>query len=160
MNVQSMLTLGALTILAFVSMNFNSTILETQSVEIENKVALTAFSLADDLLEEIKVRAFDKNTLQFPTTNTASLTPVASLGPESGEVYPNYNDIDDYNNFTKQISAPHAENYTVKSKVQYVVEDNFSQVSTVPTFYKRVIIDVSSPYLRNPVSLSFIFTLK
>ena len=51
---QSMLSLGALILFSFISVNFNSTILENTTVETENKVYLTAFSLADDLIEEIK----------------------------------------------------------------------------------------------------------
>jgi hypothetical protein len=159
-NVQSMLSLGALVILSMVSMNFHSSVLETSTVEIENKVALTAFSLADDLIEEIKVRAFDEKTIEFPTTNPMGLTPPGSLGPEAGEVYGTFNDVDDYHGLIKNISAPHAENYRVECIVQYVQEDNFGVVSTVQTFYKRVTVNVSSPYLRHPVSLSFIFTLK
>lgn len=159
-NVQSLLTLGALVILSLTAMNFNASILESSTVEIENKVALTAFSLADDLIEEIKVRKFDEKTLKFPTTNINNLTLADSLGPDAGEVYPNFDDIDDYNKFSKFISAPHAENYTVYCKIEYVKESNPDEVSLVQTFYKKATVTVSSPYLRHPISLSFIFTLK
>lgn len=159
-NAQSLLTLGALTILSFTSLNFNSTILESSTVEIENKVALTAFSLADDLLEEIKVRSFDEKTKQFPTTNINSLTEKTSLGKDVGEVYPNFDDVDDYNGFSKFISAPHAENYSVTCVVNYVKESDPDDVSSMQTFYKKATVMVSSPYLRDPISLSFVFTLK
>lgn len=159
-NVQSLLTFGAMLILALSSLNFNETVLSHSTTEIENKVVLTAFSLADDLIEEIKVRAFDAATVDFPTTNPASLTPAGGLGPGGWETYPNFNDIDDFNNYTKTISAPHAENYNVSCRVQYVNGDNPDQVVTTQTFYKKVTVTISSPYMKNPISLSFIFTLK
>jgi hypothetical protein len=160
MNSQSLLSLGALIILALSSLNFNTSLLETSSVEIENKVALTAFSLADDLIEEIKGKSFDETTKPFPTTNPNSLTPPDSLGPDPGETYKDFDDIDDYNGYVKSVSAPHAENYHIQCVVQYVDGDNPDHVSTTQTFYKRATITVTSPYMKDPVSLSFIFTLK
>ena len=159
-NVQSLLAFGAMLILALSSLNFNEAVLSNTTTEIENKVVLTAFSLADDLIEEIKVRAFDAATVDFPTTNPASLTAASSLGPGWWETYPNFNDIDDFNNYTKTVSAPHAENYNVSCRVQYVNGDNPDQVVTTQTFYKKSTVTVSSPYMKNQISLSFIFTLK
>ena len=160
MNSNSLLSMGALIILALSSLNFNSSILETSTVEIETKVALTAFSLADDLIEEIKGKSFDETTKPFPTTNPASLTPADSLGPDPGETYKDFDDIDDFNGYIKTVSAPHAENYHIDCKVQYVNGDNPDQVSLTQTFYKRVNVTVTSPYMKDPVQLSFVFTLK
>ena len=160
MNSNSLLSMGALIILALSSLNFNSSILETSSVEIETKVALTAFSLADDVIEEIKGKSFDETTKPFPTTNPNSLTPADSLGPETGEAYKDFDDIDDFNGYVKTVSAPHAENYHIDCLVQYVNGDDPDQVSSTQTFYKKVTVTVTSPYMREPVLLSFIFTLK
>ena len=157
---QTLFSVGALVVLSLVSLNFNSTVLTNTTVEVENKVYLTAFSLADDLLEEIKQKAFDAATVDFPTTNTASLTSAYSLGHGSWEIYPAYNDVDDYNGFTQTVSAPHAENYTVTCIVRYVDGDNPDNVVWTQTFYKKATVTVTSPYLRTPVNLSHIFTLK
>jgi hypothetical protein len=157
---ESLLSIGALLAFSLVSLNFNSTVLQNTTVEVENKVYLTAFSLADDLIEEIKQKAFDANTISFPTTNPASLTPADSLGPGNFEDYPFYNDIDDFNGFVRGVSAPHAENYQVSCEVNYVDDDNPDAISSTQTFYKKVTISVDSPYLRNPVQLSQIFTHK
>src|SRR4030067_247285 len=115
-NVQSLLSFGAMLILALSALNFNGAVLSNSTTEIENKVILTAFSLADDLIEEMKVRAFDAV-------------------------------IDDFNNYTKIVSAPHAENYNVSCSVQYVNGDNPDQVVTTQTFYKKATVTVSSPYM-------------
>jgi hypothetical protein len=157
---QSLLSIGALIIFSLVSINFNSSVLTNTTVEVENKVYLTAFSLADDLIEEIKQKAFDAATVDFPTTNPASLTGAYSLGHSGSEVYPNYNDIDDFNNFNKTVSAPHAENYQITCRVYYVDGDDPDTIVWTQTFYKKVVVTVSSPYLRKSIILSQIFTLK
>ncbi|MBT8378276.1 MAG: hypothetical protein KJN64_03505 [Ignavibacteria bacterium] len=159
-NSQSILSIGALLFLSLISLRFNTSALENATVEVENKIYLTAFSLADDLIEEIKQKAFDAATVDFPTTNRADLTSAYSLGHASWEVYPNYNDIDDFNGYTRTISVPHAENYNVSSKVHYVSESDPNTKVMTQTFHKKVKVTVTSPYISEPVSLSFIFTLK
>ncbi len=156
--VQSMLALCGLALLSLTSLRFNSSVMERTTSEVENKVYLTAFSLADDMIEEIKTKAFDEVTLKFPTTNANNLT--ASLGPESGETYTTFDDVDDFQGYTRSVNAPHAENYSISTTVQYVDGNNPDQPAGAPTFYKKVTVTVSSPYLRYPVNLSFIFTLK
>lgn len=157
---QSLFSLGALLLFSLISLRFNSTMLENTTVEVENKVYLTAFSLADDLIEEMKQKAFDAATIKFPTTDPSVLTSPYSLGHGDWEVYPNYNDIDDFNDFTRQVTAPHAENYLVSCEVYYVDADNPDQKVMTKTFYKRVRVTVANPYMRTAVILSMIFTHK
>ncbi|MCJ7552521.1 MAG: hypothetical protein MUO34_01440, partial [Ignavibacteriaceae bacterium] len=94
--IQSFLAIGAIVLFSLSSMKFNSSVLENMTVEIENKVYLTAFSLADNLIEEIKQKAFDENTLDFQAIPLTDLTDPGSLMTE-GEVHPYFDDIDDYN---------------------------------------------------------------
>jgi hypothetical protein len=156
-NIQSMLALGAMVILTLTSLRFNSSLMESTTAELENKVYLTAFSLADDLIEEIKNKAFDEATKTIAVVSLTSLTQPGNFGVIKGELR---DDIDDYHNYSTLISAPHAEDYLVTCVVQYVTQANQDVVSTVPTYYKRVTVTVDSPFLRNSVSLSFIFSLK
>jgi hypothetical protein len=157
-NLQSILAIGSIFLLAMVSLSFNSALLQSNTVEIENKVYLTAFSLADDLIEEIKQKAYDEKTLVFPTVNPTTLTATDDLGKE-GETYPYFDDVDDYNGYSRDADAPRAEAYHITSKVYYVSETDASVTSTSQTFHKRVDVTVSSPYINN-VILTFIFTHK
>jgi hypothetical protein len=159
-NLHSFFSLGALVLIALISLRFNSAVLENSTIETENKVYLTAFSLANDLIEEIKTKAFDVATINFPTTDPSILTSPYSLGPASNEHYPNFNDVDDFNNFSRMIDAPHAENYLVSCSVYYVSETNLDYKVMTQTFYKRADVTVTSPYMKNTVQLSFIFTTK
>ena len=159
-SIHSFLSLGALLLLSLISLRFNSAVLENSTIETENKVYLTAFSLANDVVEEMKKKAFDVATINFPTTDPSVLTSPYSLGPAYNEKYPYFNDIDDFNGFTRTVSAPHAENYNVKCSVYYVSEYNQDYKVMTRTFYKRADVTVRSPYMRSPIILSFIFTLK
>jgi len=152
---QAFLGLGALILLSFLSLNFNSTVLENTAVETENKVYLTAFSLADDLIEEIKQKAFDEKTLEFQAIGETQLT--LQLGPETGEVWPYFDDMDDYNNYNKVVSLPHVEDYKVTCNVSYAKSSG--QTISSQSYFKKVTITVDSKFLRYPLSLYFIFTL-
>lgn len=156
----SFLSLGALLLLSLVSLRFNTAVLENSTIETENKVYLTAFSLANDLIEEIKRKAFDAATVDFPTTDPYDLTSPFSLGHAYNEIYPNFNDIDDYDRYERTVSAPHAEKYSIRCSVFYVNEFNPDYKVMMQTFYKRVEVTVASPYMKKAIKLSFIFTLK
>jgi len=152
---QSLLSIGALFLLSLVSLRYNSTVLESTTVETENKVYLTAFSLADDLIEEIKQKAFDEKTIDFQAIAENQLT--LPLGFESGEVWPNFDDIDDYQNYSKPVSLPHVEDYTVTCKVNYASSSGQDILNR--SYYKKVTIKVASKYLSSPLYLKFIFSL-
>ena len=155
-NAQSMLALGALMIFGMLSLRFDSSVLQNLEVEVENKVYLTAFSLADNLIEEIKEKAFDEKTIDFQAIPLNDLTLYTSLMPE-GEVHPYFDDIDDYNTYQDSVSLPHAEGYKVTCAVTY--SDANGQTIYTQSFYKKVVVTVESKYLRSPVSISFIFSL-
>jgi len=163
-NIQSLTTIGAIALFSLISIRFNATVLENTTVEVQNKVYLTAFSLADDLLEEIKQKAFDEQTVVFRSINPEELTPLNQFAPQfrdPGETSNplTWDDIDDYNGYSKDISLPHAEGFHVASTVTYVSAANPDQNSSTQTFFKRVQISVTSPYLSHTVTLSFVFTL-
>jgi hypothetical protein len=152
---QSFMSIGAIILLSLVSLSFNSAVLQNTTLETENKVYLTAFSLADDLIEEIKQKAFDEKTIDFQAINVNQLT--YPPDKESGEVWPYFDDIDDYNNYIKPVSLPHAEGYTVSCIVNYSTangDDIF-----VRSFYKKVIIIVTSDYMSGPLYLKYVFSL-
>jgi len=157
----SFLTIGAMALLALISMRFNATLLENRTTEIENKVYLTAFSLADDLIEEIKQKAFDEQTVEWKAIPVEQLTNIDAFGiNDPGEYSVNdFDDIDDYHNYSRPISLPHVEDYTVTSTIDYVSASDQDQVSNTQTYFKRVTVRVTSPYLSQPVRLAFVFTL-
>jgi len=161
MGFNQFLSIGAIALLALVSLRFNSTLLESRTTEVENKVYLTAFSLADDLIEEIKQKAFDEQTVEWRAIPVEQLSPVSLFGPvDPGESnVSTFDDIDDYHGYQKAVSLPHVENYSVMSTVDYVSATDPDVNSTSQTYFKRISVRVTSPYLSHPVKLSFVFTL-
>jgi len=161
MGENSFLSIGAMALLALISLRFNATLLENRSTEIENKVYLTAFSLADDQIEEIKQKAFDEKTVEWKAIPADQLSPAESFGVfDPGESTVNdFDDIDDYNGYQKSVSLPHVENYSVTSTIDYVLATDQDVISNTQTYFKRVTVLVTSPYLSHSVKLSFVFTL-
>lgn len=158
-NIQSILTIGAIVLFSLICLRFNTTVLQTVSIEVENKIYLTAFSLGDTMLEEIKQKAFDEQTVVFRSINPDELTEYNLFGPDAGESTINdFDDIDDYHNYNKVVSMPHFEGYEIDCQVSYAREDNY-EISLTQTFYKRVDVEVTNVYLQHSVKLHFIFTL-
>lgn len=157
---QSFLAMGAMIMLALLSLNFNSAVMNTNTSEFENQVYLTSFSLAQNVLEEIKEKSFDQTTIEFPTSDPSSLTPPDSLGPDPGEAYPYFNDVDDFNGYKDTVSAPYFETYYISCTVEYVTENDPDVESSTQTFYKKAIVTVTSPFINHSISLSEIYTLK
>ncbi len=120
-SIQSLLAIGAVVLFTLVSIRFNSSVLQNLTVEVENKVYLTAFSLADDLIEEIKQKAFDEQTVEWRSITTGELTTISLFGASKdlGETTDpvTWDDIDDYHLYSKPVSLPHAEGYTVSCTV-------------------------------------------
>ncbi|HKB87927.1 MAG TPA: hypothetical protein VKD08_17245 [Ignavibacteriaceae bacterium] len=157
-SIQSILAIGALVIFSIISLLFNSSVLQNTTIEVEDKVYLTAFSLADDLVEEMKQKAFDERTVDFQAINKVQLTPYVSFGPDGTETWPGYNDIDDYNGYKDTINTlPIAEGYVVQCDVNYC--DATGSITINQDYYKKVTITVTSDYLRDPFQMYFIFSL-
>lgn len=156
--VQSLLAIGALMFFGLVTLRFNSSVIQNISLEVENKVYLTAFSLADDKIEEIKEKAFDEETITFRAINTDELS---NIGPDNGENNRKlFDDVDDFHNDTVHVGLPYVENFVVHTKVYYADPTNLNLILTTgKSYYKRVDVQVTSEHLSNPVNLSFIFTL-
>jgi hypothetical protein len=163
--IQSLLAIGAIWLFALVSINFNTTVVHNISIEVENKSYLDAFSIADDMIEEIKQKTFDEIVVDsFYTIYPSDLS---NIGKDSGEnLRKSFDDIDDYNGLIDTVGLPYVENFKRTVAVSYANPDNFDDISfgqnsSNRSFYKRVDVRVESlkNYLSNPVNLSFIFSL-
>lgn len=169
---QSILTIGAMLLLSILVLRVNSTLFYTGVAVSSSKIGLTAIALAQSRLEEIKSKAFDDTTVNTSVTNINFLTSPTNLGPEAGETYggnPGFNDIDDYNGFTKQDTvvvdptiAAHTkgnENYFNESvSVVYVTTNAPDAVSAVRTWNKKITVSVAHKLTSDTVKVSSIFS--
>ncbi|MEI7674078.1 MAG: hypothetical protein WCK00_18400 [Deltaproteobacteria bacterium] len=166
------LTIGSLVLLGIFLLAANTIISENAGSADQNESLLTAMSLAQSVIDEAKTKGFDEQALAGAVTSSMNLTPAASLGPEGAEalagadslaagVYAStsrFNDVDDYNNYTRLVNTPRAEGYLVSVRVQYASEFSPDSVKTFPTFCKTMTVTVSSRYLSAPVPLQYAFT--
>ncbi len=121
-----------------------------------------AVSLADGLMEEVKSRKFDELTSKSGSGNWSS-----SLGPDTGEgtTKANYDDIDDFNGWTENFTAPFT-GFSASVQVSYVSSSNLDSPLTIPSpitsnwtpSYKRVVVTVSNAGLPGPVTLTTVMT--
>ena len=158
--IQSLLAIGAIWLFALVTINFNSSVVHNISIEVENKVYLDAFSLADEMIEEIKQKTFEDTTgtWDYPKIEDD----LESIFSEEGNNRDLFDDVDDYNGFTEIVGLPYVENFRRTVSVKFANPNDFSDTTFASkSYYKRVDVRVESVenYLTNPVHLSFIFAL-
>ncbi len=167
---QSMLVIGAITLLGIIVLNANSSILQSNTTMDTSEFGITAVSLATSLVEEAMGKMFDEviadsNTGQI--TVESQLTPPGNLGPDGVEQYRNgtldFNDFDDFNNIflvyksnnpADTLSTPGSSfetivpgiraKYFVRARVYYVDPLHLDDTSTVRTFHKKIVVTVTS----------------
>jgi hypothetical protein len=150
---QTMLVLGALVIFSLLLPSLNGSLLYSDRTITSTNAELTAIALSQKFLAEASTKVFDKVCLTSHPTHASDMTAVASLGKDTGETYPNFNDVDDYDNLslTDSTSLPSVL-YTITATCDYVDPANPDNISSSPTFVKKLRITVTGPYLINPIT--------
>lgn len=115
--------------------------------------------MSQGLIEEIQTRAFDENTVSGTVDSPEDLSPANSMGYEGGEDSMNqFDDIDDFNNYSYTDSLSGHGNFVVNVSVYYINTSLPDVISNLPTFSKRVDISMDNPYLESTVIVSKIFS--
>ena len=148
---QMLITIGAIFLLSLVILRVNTNLFMTDNVLDRSKIDLMATSLATSAIQEATSKAFDEVTKSGNVINTGSLTPVANLGIETGESYPLFDDIDDFNYFKNNpkidtifFNPTDAIYFETFYKVDYVNENSPETVSSSQTWNKRLVVKVTS----------------
>jgi len=153
---QLLLTTSALVLLSLVILRINNGFLSTNQVMMENKFNVLAISLGSSLLEEATGKAFDANTAENTVT---SLSQLSTIGPGAGEVYPNFNDFDDFDNLVKVDSTLPSAVFTIRCNVCYVNPSNPNvSTGTTKTWHKKLTVTVTSPSMTDTVRFSTIYS--
>jgi hypothetical protein len=150
-----LLVLGAMMVFSLLTVNVNSFLLKNNIIQVNSELNFNAVSLAQNIIDVARTKSFDETTTNG---NQPAVIPSGfstTLGPESGETYQNFNDFDDYNNYTKKDTTESGV-YTALISVNYVTGTNYTQISSIPTIYKRMIVKITSKNLKDTVRVSFI----
>jgi len=155
--MQQALAIAGLTFLTVLMVNYYNANSFQQSATYYNEAVITATGIGQSVLEEIKSKAFDEKTVIAAVSTVTDLTLSGSLGPDAGEGTPNvYDDIDDYNLFTRIVPTSRLGDFTVKAKVFYINPDIPQNTSYSQTFAKNIQVWVSNTYLGDSLSLNII----
>jgi MSHA pilin protein MshD len=146
---QMLITIGAIFILSVVILRVNTNLLITDNVIDKSKVNLLAVSIATSCIEEATSKAFDENSVSSAITDSTGFS--STLGKETGEVYPLFDDFDDYNSFQTNPKLDSIEFETGKflvfqtfCKVNYVPFANPNSTTSNKTWSKRMTVLVTS----------------
>jgi hypothetical protein len=158
---QMLITIAALMLLSLVILRVNNSFFSTSSVMLDTKFGVLAVSLATSIIEEANSKAFDKETDTTSVSYTSSLTSVSTLGPETGEVHPNFNDFDDFNGYSRSTIGDttfQSAVFNASCMVRYTTPSAPNLNSTTQTWHKKITVTVTSPSMADTIRLSSIFS--
>ncbi|MEJ5304455.1 MAG: hypothetical protein WHV63_00795 [Ignavibacteria bacterium] len=136
---QLIILIASLILLSTIIILTNRANIETKDEKIEARNLYHSVNEAKNLFEEMRSKIFDEKLISMTSINRDSLTNTSMLGPDN-EIYPEYDDIDDYNGYSRELNLENSKFYTLQVTVNYVKEDNPDIISSSPTFYKLVTI--------------------
>lgn len=167
------LTIGAMTLLSVFLISANRMILDNKMVAAESEYIISAISIGQSLIDEVKTKEFDEATVGGGTIEsipelTLSLGPggpetIALPDTSSVHAYRSktvYDDVDDYNGYYRIVDTDRAERYKVYATVDYVKPDDPDHVLGARSLSKKITVVVKSPFIKSipSVTLSYAFT--
>jgi hypothetical protein len=161
---QILLVIGAFVILSTLTLNVNATLVKTSTTGLEMEANLDALSIGQTMLDEILRKEFDEKTLGGERAFLPwDVTPLYQFGPDQSEEHITgnggvdtsmtgdfqsklkFDDVDDYDNYTRNAWNPRFGWFTVTVKIDYVSELIPDYVTYWNSFYKRITVTVSQP---------------
>ncbi len=154
---QTLLTIMAMMMLGKLILSVNtSTAMSGAAIEM-SAYRITGTSLGTSILEEASGMAFDEATVASDIHSTSLLS--TTLGPESGEVYPDYDDFDDFNGLVRVDSLQGSAVFTTRVTVEYVsISGGAIVVTGTPTYNKRITVSVSSPSMTDTLKFYDVYS--
>jgi len=146
---QMMMAIGALALLSTLALTMNGIMLDGNRTMIETNLYVAATSVAQSFIEQAAIVKFDDYVgIRDPSTFPGSFTSPYALGPEAGDMYPNYDDVDDFDSFSGQVDAGHV-TFDVDITVSYCTSSGATSGSR--TYFKLIQVTVSSDFIPTDV---------
>ncbi|MCX6143669.1 MAG: hypothetical protein NTZ35_10635 [Ignavibacteriales bacterium] len=151
---QTILSLGAVILWSVTVLLTNRASLQHGTIINQTQIDIYAVSLAQAKIEEASGKSFDKYSATDtmgngnPITSLSQLADPSLLGKEAGEVYPDFNDFDDYNYFTGsnpfKVYVPGVDTFRIQTTVCYVDTSDPGGKASVRTWHKKMVVKVWS----------------
>ncbi len=135
------LIIGGLLLLSIFALSLNSSIVQNQKVLYQSEEVLDALAIAQKFIEAAEGLRFDENKA---ATIPSSFVYSEDLGPDPGEHYPFFDDIDDFNGFTQTDTLSGVTLYSITISVNYVNLETPDVPTNSRTYFKRMLINISS----------------
>jgi len=152
---QTALVLGAIVLMAALILNVNRSILTSTDVTLDSEAIVAATNAGQQIIDAISSKNYDENTIAAEVTDVTGFTTVASLGPETGETINNFDDVDDFNNYSTVISTPRMGNFNIAVTVSYVSVTSPDVVIPSRTRTKRSVVSVTGDMLPDTLQLFY-----
>jgi hypothetical protein len=177
---QMMLIIGALALLATLTLSINSTIISKYELIYEAEATVDAISIGQAMLDEALAKDFDEKTIGTKINNPTSLTNYP-LGRDANDaVLPaidslnvpgtfSYNsalptkiqfssvgldDFDDYNRYMRVVYTPRMGRFIVQDTVFYVQDSSPDNPSSTRTYQKKMVVKVWHQNINYPIVVS------
>lgn len=152
---QSMLVLGAFTMLSILSLNVNRMMFSSLVLGLEMEAMINVISYGQSMLDEVLAKSFDENSADESERlyDPSQATPEAAFGPDgAGEAIngidsleqsrSKFDDVDDYHLYRRKVWDPRLGWSFIVDSVYYVSEVEPDVRSAARTFYKVVTVTV------------------
>ncbi len=153
--------MAAVVLFSILATNGNAAFVRNANLQVESELEFNAIAVAQSFIDEARVKAYDKNDVSNDRNEIDDDMPTFSqpstLGPETGESYPLFNDFDDFNGLSITRNTGYGD-FDVSIVVVYLNPNNLSISTSVTTIKKRMTVTVSHEDLPNDISLTFIRT--
>ncbi|MGB5896170.1 MAG: hypothetical protein WBG58_18490 [Ignavibacteriaceae bacterium] len=137
------LTIAGLILLSNLILNVHKANTGRMIATYTSESVIDASGLAQSIIDMIQSKAFDENTITDAAWELDQLTAVNKLGPESGEYkHTDFDDIDDYNNYSTRISLDRMGDFDINVKVFYVSFLNPQIKSSTITYSKKIDLSI------------------
>ncbi len=137
---ETILTIGALILLSLFTLTLNSHNVQEQTILYNSGQVIEALGIAQKYIEEAELLNFDED---HSAMSTGAFTLPENLGPEYGEHYQTFDDIDDFHDFSITESVGSIP-YDINIDINYVAESSPYQEVTYRTYIKQIKVTITS----------------
>jgi len=195
MGANIMLALGAIVMFGTFLGSSNRVMMGNTQIASQNEYYIAALSYAQSVIDEAKTKAFSdeyapvlktvegKMGVSVVVIPAGEVKEVYHIGTESADENvssydalregrfaseSHFNDVDDYNGYSRLVNSPRAEGYHIHISVAYVHDEDPNEVKHELTNSKKMFVSVTSPYfpkdersgtaVQDTLKLSYVFT--
>ncbi|HZY09726.1 MAG TPA: hypothetical protein VFF29_01085 [Bacteroidota bacterium] len=160
---QIQLVVGALVILSTLQLSINSSILRSYITSWDSEATIDAISIGEAMVDEVSTKAFDEETIDKKVYNADSLTADYYFGPDTPDEFvtaderepfesaSKFDDVDDYQGYTRLATSLRLGDFTIRDSIIYVRNTNQDSLSATQSWYKKIVVIVNHPKLLSPV---------